>query len=216
MGRDANHRASEWLPVELLEAEAPQAAKPPETEVPRPAKPPSEWVPVTEPREDASPENGGSANGGSRNGSHAVRVNGNGHLQPHDNGKRTNGARLRPQPAPPPAPRAKRVQPPPPPPPPKVAKPRGPREQPVQPPPPPPPKLDKPPAPRPQKPRLDLNQIRFDQLRGLGLAPHQAAGVIGRREQRGGFRSVDELDELSGKYGLAQKSIEALKASLVV
>jgi hypothetical protein len=72
-----------------------------------------------------------------------------------------------------------------------------------------------PPAPRPE-PSLDLNQARFDQLCSLGLAPHQAAGLIGRREQRGGFESVHDLDELDGKYGLALEKIEALKRALAV
>jgi hypothetical protein len=73
-----------------------------------------------------------------------------------------------------------------------------------------------PPAPRHLEPSLDLNQARFDQLCGLGLAPHQAAGVIGRREQRGGFDSVHDLDELDGKYGLAREKIEALKSAVAV
>jgi DNA uptake protein ComE-like DNA-binding protein len=71
-------------------------------------------------------------------------------------------------------------------------------------------------APRRARPSLDLNGARFDQLCSLGLEPHQAAGLIGRREQRGGFESVHDLDELDGKYGLARAKIEALKNAVAV
>jgi DNA uptake protein ComE-like DNA-binding protein len=71
-------------------------------------------------------------------------------------------------------------------------------------------------APRRPETRIDLNQARFDQLCGLGLAPHQAAGLIGRREQRGGFESVQDLEELDGKYGLVPEKIEVLKRAVAV
>ena len=161
LGREANHKASEWLPAELFEAEAA-----------KPAARRFEWKQVPEPGESGAPDNG-SPEARAR----PARGDRRAALKPFDNGKRRNGSR-------PPA------------------EPAG--------------SSFSDPAPSPSRPRLDLNQVRFDQLRRLGLAPHQAAGVIGRREQCGGFSSLDELDELNGKYGLAQTSIEELKASLVV
>ena len=68
------------------------------------------------------------------------------------------------------------------------------------------------PAPEPQRPApsadLDLNRATFEQLCDFGLSVNQAARLIGQREQRGGFSSIDELDQL---YGLPPEKIEALK-----
>jgi hypothetical protein len=58
---------------------------------------------------------------------------------------------------------------------------------------------------------VDLNQASFDQLRRLGLSFHQASGLIGRREQQGGYFSLEDLEELEGVYGLRREQIEALK-----
>jgi hypothetical protein len=60
-------------------------------------------------------------------------------------------------------------------------------------------------------PGLDLNLATYDQLCRLGLSFHQAAGLIGRREQRGGFSTPNDLDELDGFYGLSREQIETLK-----
>jgi DNA uptake protein ComE-like DNA-binding protein len=45
---------------------------------------------------------------------------------------------------------------------------------------------------------LDLNIISFEQLRELGLSVTQSARVIAYRDTRGGFDSLDELDEIPG------------------
>ncbi len=59
-------------------------------------------------------------------------------------------------------------------------------------------------------PAIDLNSASFDQLCRIGLSVKQAARVIGYREQRGGFDSPDDLDQLSG---LPPETIETLKRS---
>jgi DNA uptake protein ComE-like DNA-binding protein len=63
-------------------------------------------------------------------------------------------------------------------------------------------------APQPKAPALDLNQASFDQLCKLGLSVKEAARVIGHREQRGGFSSPADLDQLSG---LPPETIAKLK-----
>jgi DNA uptake protein ComE-like DNA-binding protein len=45
---------------------------------------------------------------------------------------------------------------------------------------------------------LDLNSASFEALRGAGLSVTQAARLIGQREQRGGFESVDDVDAILG------------------
>jgi DNA uptake protein ComE-like DNA-binding protein len=44
----------------------------------------------------------------------------------------------------------------------------------------------------------DVNEVSFEQLRELGLSVTQSARVIAYRETRGGFDSLDELDEIPG------------------
>jgi hypothetical protein len=61
--------------------------------------------------------------------------------------------------------------------------------------------------PQPEPP-LDLNSASFEQLCRAGLTVSQAARLIGQREQRGGFSSLDQLDELRG---LPPDAIETLK-----
>ncbi len=45
---------------------------------------------------------------------------------------------------------------------------------------------------------LDLNAVSFEELRVAGLSVSQAARLIGQREQRGGFESVDDVDAIVG------------------
>jgi DNA uptake protein ComE-like DNA-binding protein len=174
MGRETNHRASEWLPAELLRPEPDKPA--PARDRRRPAKPHARRDSAHEPRVAAprtarkpalKPKNP------NREWVPAAELNGlNGNSAPRKTplALPSRHVHQRPQAS----------------------------------------------APRRLEPSIDLNQARFDQLCSLGLAPHQAAGLIGRREQRGGFESVHELDELDGKYGLAREKIEVLKSSVVV
>jgi DNA uptake protein ComE-like DNA-binding protein len=46
--------------------------------------------------------------------------------------------------------------------------------------------------------QLELNNASFEQLRELGLSVTQSARVIAYRDTRGGFESVEELDEIPG------------------
>jgi DNA uptake protein ComE-like DNA-binding protein len=52
-------------------------------------------------------------------------------------------------------------------------------------------------APR-SKTALDLNNASFEDLRNLGLSVTQSARVIAYRDTRGGYESLDELDEIPG------------------
>jgi DNA uptake protein ComE-like DNA-binding protein len=51
----------------------------------------------------------------------------------------------------------------------------------------------------PEHEDLDLNTVSFEQLRDLGLSVTQSARLIGFRDARGGF---DSMDELAGVPGL--------------
>lgn len=70
------------------------------------------------------------------------------------------------------------------------------------------------PEPRPEPPAapttrvLDLNEVSFDRLCRLSVPAEQAAYLIDAREQRGGFSSPNELDELEG---LPPETVAALK-----
>jgi hypothetical protein len=46
--------------------------------------------------------------------------------------------------------------------------------------------------------RIDLNRANFEVLRSLGLSGSQAARLLAQRARLGGFRSLDDLDELAG------------------
>ena len=46
--------------------------------------------------------------------------------------------------------------------------------------------------------RLDLNAATFEQLRVLGLSVTQCSRLIACRDARGGYGSLDELDEVPG------------------
>jgi DNA uptake protein ComE-like DNA-binding protein len=54
----------------------------------------------------------------------------------------------------------------------------------------------------------DLNRVTFEDLRRLGLSVSQAARFVSQREARGGFKSLDELNQL---YGFPRDQIAALK-----
>src|SRR5437879_1454075 len=58
---------------------------------------------------------------------------------------------------------------------------------------------------------LDLSGASLDQLCRAGLSVHQASGLIGRREQQGGYFSLEDLEELDGVYGIRRDQIDALK-----
>lgn len=45
---------------------------------------------------------------------------------------------------------------------------------------------------------VDLNEATFEQLRALDLSPTQAKRILSYRQRKGGFSSVDEIDELPG------------------
>jgi DNA uptake protein ComE-like DNA-binding protein len=46
--------------------------------------------------------------------------------------------------------------------------------------------------------KLDVNEATFEQFRDLGLSVTQSARLISHRDARGGFDSLDELDEVPG------------------
>ena len=77
-----------------------------------------------------------------------------------------------------------------------------------------------PPGPAPESPGpfatgegLDLNRAAFEDLRGLGLSVTQSKRVLAYRDERGGFRSVDELDQLPG---FSRSQLEHLRRALTV
>ncbi len=49
--------------------------------------------------------------------------------------------------------------------------------------------------------RLNLNSASYDDLRSLGLSVTQTGRVLAQREHKGGFSSLDELDEIPGFPG---------------
>ena len=56
-----------------------------------------------------------------------------------------------------------------------------------------------------------LNDVSFEELREIGLSVTQSARLIGYRDLRGGFKSIDQLDELPG---FPEETIAALKRGL--
>lgn len=60
---------------------------------------------------------------------------------------------------------------------------------------------------------LDVNDVSFEQLRELGLSVTQSARLIAYRETRGGFDSLDELDEIPG---LPKETRSALRSQLIL
>ena len=70
-------------------------------------------------------------------------------------------------------------------------------------PPPPPPQASVPapsaPAPAPSsEEKLNVNQATYDDLRRLRLSVTQTGRVLDYRETLGGFKSLDQLDEIAG------------------
>ena len=62
--------------------------------------------------------------------------------------------------------------------------------------------------------QIDLNLAGADQLMTIkGIGPKKAEAIIKYREQRGGFRSVDELDNVPG-FGKA--TVDKLRVHLKV
>jgi DNA uptake protein ComE-like DNA-binding protein len=59
----------------------------------------------------------------------------------------------------------------------------------------------------------NINSLSFEQLRELGLSVNQAARLISERDRRGGFRSLDELDEL---HGFPEQLLDALKRGVTI
>ena len=59
----------------------------------------------------------------------------------------------------------------------------------------------------------DINTVTFEELRHLGLSVTQSARLIGFRETRGKFESIDQLDDL---YGFPAEIIVDLKRKLAV
>jgi DNA uptake protein ComE-like DNA-binding protein len=76
-----------------------------------------------------------------------------------------------------------------------------------------------PPSPAPPAParengqRLDVNAVRFEDLRGLGLSVTQSARLIATRDVRMGFESLKELEEIPD---LPNEVVETLKRRLRV
>lgn len=67
------------------------------------------------------------------------------------------------------------------------------------------------PKPEPEKQRLDINTITFEQLRELGLSVTQAARLLARRDVRGAYRSLEEID---GLLEVPAELIDRLKRTL--
>jgi DNA uptake protein ComE-like DNA-binding protein len=60
---------------------------------------------------------------------------------------------------------------------------------------------------------IDLNHVAAQDLRGLKLSPTQAARLIKRRDELGGFTSLEQLDSVPG---LSRKVREVLRQHLSV
>ena len=59
--------------------------------------------------------------------------------------------------------------------------------------------------------KLDLNEASFEELRELGLSVTQSARLIAYRDVRGGYESLDEIDDVPG---LSEKTRGELKDRL--
>jgi competence protein ComEA len=54
---------------------------------------------------------------------------------------------------------------------------------------------------------LNVNEATFEELRGLGLSVTQSARLIAYRDVRGGFKSLDELDDIPGLPEATKKDL---------
>jgi DivIVA domain-containing protein len=61
--------------------------------------------------------------------------------------------------------------------------------------------------------KLDINAVTFEELRGLGVSITDSARVIALREIRGGYTSLEVLDQLEG---LPAETVRELKARFVI
>lgn len=78
----------------------------------------------------------------------------------------------------------------------------------------PPPAASVPPPEEIAAPRgADLNALRFEELRAVGLSITQASRLLATRERLGGFTSLDQLDQVPG---FPKDLRERLKAELTV
>ena len=69
-------------------------------------------------------------------------------------------------------------------------------------------------APAPASGPIDLNTATLEQLDTLdGVGPSTAQKILEYREQHGGFKSVDELDQVSG---IGEKRLAALRDHVTV
>jgi competence protein ComEA len=73
----------------------------------------------------------------------------------------------------------------------------------TSPPPPPPPSEPFSPPPAAAAPvaaggQINLNAVTFEELRAQNLSVTQATRLLAHRERLGGFRSVDDLDQVAG------------------
>ena len=60
---------------------------------------------------------------------------------------------------------------------------------------------------------LDLNVVTFEQLRAQSLSVTQATRLLAHRERLGGFKTVDDLDQVAG---FPQDLLEDLKGRSTV
>ncbi len=60
---------------------------------------------------------------------------------------------------------------------------------------------------------IDVNEATFEDLRSLGLSVTQCARVIAYRDTRGGYESLDELEDVPG---LPRKTVSNLRSELTL
>jgi len=66
---------------------------------------------------------------------------------------------------------------------------------------------------KPREGAVDVNKVDFDDLRAMDLSITQAALLIALRDLRGGFKSLDELEDVQG---LSKTGVDKLRAGLYV
>lgn len=60
---------------------------------------------------------------------------------------------------------------------------------------------------------MDLNAVTFEQLREQNLSVTQATRLLAHRERLGGFKSLDDLDQVAG---FPQELLDELKSRSTV